>query len=72
MLARAVENTIYFASVNNALRFQESATGLIGPDGDLLAHVPYGEEQLLVADLDLSRASGQYAQRFNPALYPPG
>lgn len=70
MIARAVENSIYFASVNNALRFQESATSLIGPDGDLLAHVPYGEERLLVCDLDLSRATGLYARRFNPALYP--
>lgn len=71
MLARAVENSIYFASVNNALRHQESATTLLGPDGDLLAHVPYGEERLLVHDLDLARATGLYARRFNPALYPP-
>jgi predicted amidohydrolase len=71
MIARSVENSIYFASVNNALRYQESATSLIGPDGDCLAHVPYGEEQLLVYDVDLSRATGLYAQRFNPAFYPP-
>ena len=68
MIARAVENTIYFASVNNALRFQESATTLIGPEGELLAHVPYGEEQLLVQDLDLARATGLYAQRLRPDL----
>jgi len=70
MIARAVENTIYFASVNNAFRYQESATTLLGPDGDLIAHVPYGEEQLLVRDLDLSRATGYYAHRYNPAFYP--
>lgn len=69
MLARAIENSIYFASVNNALRYQESATSLLGPDGDLLAHVPYGEERLLVADLDLSRATGFYARRYDPAVY---
>jgi predicted amidohydrolase len=33
MLLRSMENTIYFASVNYALRFQESATCLIAPSG---------------------------------------
>jgi predicted amidohydrolase len=70
MIARSVENTIYFASVNYAMRYQESATSLIGPDGDCLAYVPYGQEQLLVHDLDLSLATGLCARRFNPALYP--
>ncbi len=70
MVARAVENTVYFASVNNALRFQDSATSLIGPDGELVAHVPYGEEMLLVCDLDLNRASGFYAQRLDASSYP--
>lgn len=71
MVLRSVENTIYFASVNNAMRYQESATSLIGPEGDCLAYVPYGEEQLLVHDLDLSQATGLIARRFNPAYYPP-
>jgi predicted amidohydrolase len=71
MVARSVENTIYFASVNYAMRYQDSATSLLGPDGDCLAHVPYGEEQLLVHDVDLSRATGLCARRFNPAFYPP-
>jgi predicted amidohydrolase len=71
MIARSVENTIYFASVNYAMRYQESATSLLGPDGECLAHVRYGEEQLLVCDLDLSRATGFTARRFNPAFFPP-
>jgi predicted amidohydrolase len=71
MLMRGVENTVYFASVNYALRYQESATSVIGPEGECLAYVPYGREQLLVHDLDLSRATGLIAQRFNPDLYPP-
>jgi predicted amidohydrolase len=70
MIARGIENTIYFASVNYALRHQESATSLIDPDGPCVAHVPYGEERLLVHDLDLSRATGLCARRFNPAFYP--
>ena len=64
---RSRENTIYFASVNYALRHQESATSLLGPEGECLAHVPYGEERLLVRDLDLARATGVCARRFNPA-----
>jgi predicted amidohydrolase len=71
MLMRGIENTVYFASVNYAFRYQESATTLIGPEGECLAHLPYGEEGLLVCDLDLSRATGLIANRFNPALYPP-
>jgi predicted amidohydrolase len=71
MIARSVENTIYFASVNCAMRYQESATSLIDPDGECVAHVPYGEEQLLVHDIDLSRATGFCARRYNPAFYPP-
>lgn len=70
MVLRSVENTVYFASVNNAMQYQESATSLIGPEGNCLACVPYGEELLLVHDLDLSLATGLIARRFNPAFYP--
>lgn len=69
MIARSVENTVYFASVNYAMRYQDSATSLIGPEGELLAYVPYGEEQLLVYDIDLSRATGFSARRYDPAFY---
>ena len=71
MVARSVENTVYFASVNYAMRYQDSATSLLGPDGDCLAHVPYGQEQLLVHDIDPARATGFCARRYNPAFYPP-
>jgi len=70
MVARSVENTVYFASVNNAMRYQDSATSLLDPDGQCLAYVPYGEERLLVHDVDLSRATGFCARRYNPAFYP--
>jgi predicted amidohydrolase len=70
MLMRSIENAVYFASVNCAMRFQESATSLIDPDGACIAHVPYGEEKLLVYDLDLDRATGYLAKRFNAGAYP--
>jgi len=63
MIARAMENTIYFASVNFAFRFPETATSVIAPDGSCIAHTPYGEEALLVIDLDLAAATGLYARR---------
>ena len=70
MIGRAVENEIWFASVNNAFRYQESATSLIAPDGTCVAHARYGEETLLVHDIDLALATRIYAQRFEPAYYP--
>jgi len=69
MIARAVENAIYFASVNFALRYQQTATSVIAPDGNHVGHTAYGDEALLVADLDLETATGIYARRFAPERY---
>jgi predicted amidohydrolase len=69
MMMRALENTIYFASSNYATRFPESASSIIGPDGQCLAHQPYGEPGVLVADIDINSATGLLANRFKPELY---
>jgi predicted amidohydrolase len=69
MVMRAIENSVWFASCNYALDFQESASTIIDPDGCLAAFAPYGEELLLVHDLDLSRATGFYANRLNREQY---
>ena len=69
MMCRALENTIYFASVNYAFRYPESATSLIGPTGECLAHLPYGEEGVLVRAIDLKAATGLLASRFAPERY---
>jgi predicted amidohydrolase len=69
MIMRAAENTIYFASVNYAMKYPESATSLIAPDGKLVAHQPYGEAGVLVVDIDLDKATGLLAKRFKPELY---
>lgn len=69
MMMRSRENTIYFASVNYALRFQESATSLITPSGELQAHLPYGEEGLLVQEIDPALATGLLAMRYAPERY---
>lgn len=69
MMMRSRENTIYFASVNYALRFQESATSLITPSGELQAHLPYGEEGLLVQEIKPEMATGLLAMRYAPERY---
>jgi predicted amidohydrolase len=66
MLCRALENTVYFASVNYAFRHQESATCIITPAGDCLARLPYGKAGVLVADLDPAAATGLLASRYAP------
>jgi predicted amidohydrolase len=69
MMMRSVENTIYFASVNYALRFQETATCLISPSGECKAHLPYGQEGLLVQDINIEEATGLIATRYAPERY---
>ena len=62
-LCRAAENTIYFATVNFARAGSQTTSAVARPDGTLLAHQPYGEAGLLVADLDLAEATGLLASR---------
>ncbi len=69
MMMRSRENTIYFASVNYALRFPESATSLIAPSGECQAYLPYGEEGVLVQDINLEEATGLLARRYAPERY---
>ena len=69
MTMRSRENTIYFASVNYALRFQESATSLIAPSGECQAFLPYGEEGVLVEEIDVEKATGLLAGRYAPERY---
>jgi predicted amidohydrolase len=69
MMMRALENTIYFASANYALRFQESATSLIAPSGECQAYLPYGTEGVLVQPINVDEASGLFAARYAPERY---
>jgi predicted amidohydrolase len=69
MMMRSRENTIYFASVNYALRFQESATSLIAPSGECQAYLPYGQEGVLVQTINVEEATGLLATRYAPERY---
>ncbi len=69
MMMRSMENTIYFASVNYALRFQDSATSLIAPSGQCRAYLPYGQEGVLVQTIKGEEATGLLATRYAPERY---
>jgi predicted amidohydrolase len=63
LLCRAAENTCYVASVNCALAGSPTTSAIVRPDGTLLSYQPYGKEGLLIADIDLDRATGLLAAR---------
>ncbi len=63
ILCRAAENTCYFASVNVASAGSPTTSAVVRPDGTLLCYQPYGKEGLLIADIDVSQATGLLAMR---------
>jgi len=69
MICRAQENGIYFASVNFAHTYQTTATAVVSPDGDCVAHAPYGRPGVVFADIDPAAAEGLYAKRFVPEAH---
>ena len=69
MMMRSIENAIYFASVNYGLRFQESATTLVAPSGQVQAYLPYGQEGVLVQAIKVEEATGLLANRYAPERY---
>ena len=62
-LCRAAENTCYFATVNCASFGSPTTSAIVRPDGTLLSYQPYGEEGLLIADIDITTATGLLAAR---------
>ena len=62
-LCRAAENTCYFATVNFASAGSPTTSAVVRPDGTLLSYQPYGKQGLLIADLDITAATGLLAAR---------
>jgi predicted amidohydrolase len=60
---RAAENTIYFATANYACEGSALTSMVVRPDGTLLCEQPHGDNGLLIADLDLTLATGLLASR---------
>lgn len=69
MMMRSIENAIYFASINYATKYQESATSVIAPDGKCIAYQPYGKAGVLVVDIDPELATAKLAKRFRADQY---
>jgi predicted amidohydrolase len=67
MLCRAAENSCYFASVNCASQGSPTTSAVVRPDGTVLAWQPYGQEGLLVADIEADDATGFLAARCRSA-----
>jgi predicted amidohydrolase len=65
---RAAENTIYYATVNCASEGSGTTSAVISPDGAVVVSQPYGQRGVLVADIDLSAATGFLARRCRPAI----
>jgi predicted amidohydrolase len=65
-LCRAAENTCFFATVNYASEGSPTTSAVVRPDGTLQCHQPYGEEGLLVAEIDITQATGLLAGRYRP------
>jgi predicted amidohydrolase len=66
-LCRAAENTCFFATVNCASDGSPTTSAVVRPDGTLLAYQPYGKPGLLVADIDITQATGLLAVRCKSA-----
>jgi predicted amidohydrolase len=66
IMCRAMENTVFVAAANSAGPDQGSATCIIGPDGALVASVPYGQVGVAAAEIDLERATRLIARRWAP------
>jgi predicted amidohydrolase len=62
-LCRAAENTVFFATVNCASQGSGTTSAIVDPDGSVVAWQPYGKPGLLIADIDLSEATGLLASR---------
>jgi predicted amidohydrolase len=71
MMMRALENTIYFASVNYASLYSESGSAVIDPTGKCIIHAAYGSAGVIVTDINLELATGMLAKRFKNSLYLP-
>jgi predicted amidohydrolase len=64
ILCRAAENTCYIPSVNCASEGSPTTSSVARPDGTLHCYQPYGKAGLLLADIDLTAATGLLASRF--------
>ncbi len=66
LMVRALENSVFIAQANVAGPDQGSVTGIVAPDGTLIAKLDYGEVGVVAADIDLDLATRRLALRWAP------
>ncbi len=66
VLLRAMENSVFVAASNVASPNQGSVSGIIAPDGTLVASLAYGLVGVVAADIELDRADRRLALRWAP------
>ena len=66
VLLRAMENSVFVAASNVAATDQGSITGIIAPDGTLVASLAYGAVGVAAADIELDLADRRLALRWAP------
>ena len=66
LLMRALENKVFVAASNITGPDQGSITGIIAPDGRLVASLDYGRVGVVAADIELDEAHGVIAKRWAP------
>jgi len=66
VMLRALENTVFVAASNVAGPEQGSVTGIISPEGRLIASLAYGQAGVVAADVDLDEATRALALRWAP------
>ena len=66
LLMRALENKVFVAASNITGPDQGSITGIIAPDGRLVASLDYGRVGVVAADIELDEADGVIAKRWAP------
>lgn len=69
IMCRTIENNIFMASVNFSFKYQDAATCIVGPEGKLIGHLPYGANDVLTHDIDINRATNLLAERCRIELY---
>ncbi len=67
ILCRAAENTCFVVTANCASIGSPTTSAVVKPDGTLLSFQPYGKDGLLIADLNLTEATGYLASRYKPS-----
>jgi len=67
VLCRAAENTCYIATVNVASAGSPTTSAVARPAGPLDCYQPYGKEGLLIAEIDITKATGLFAARCKSA-----